>query len=368
MRPNFLLLGIDQNDLIVKTAFILRVDELSIRILTKTDKFEMIEDNTLDGKIDTSHTPMDGWDVNARSLELRYTGLAEPLDLGSVRRGYGGGYSGIQRDYRADQRLHFNPADWQNAVGGWGYLMFPTAAAESAYDFLVVNCYDSAAFTAGFIQLAAHTNNDLLPFVSRLLEELPEESEKWFPELRMVHGRVSFVQGDRYVHLDEPVRPFDDGPYTRNWMVGRFMRFFNPDRTEFDIEEAHAVARWVEWTRTSQNMRKVQVTHSRDNMIDSVEKIHIELMGRSQQKFPNGVDGMRCDLLAAAIPIPHRTESLTASAVDALLSADALDELFSFSYADGSGRSQSVKWGFGKVKNQLNSMRYDRSKNAPVFI
>jgi len=328
----------------------------------------MIEDNTLDGRIDTSYAPMDGWDVDARSLELRYSGLDEPLDLGFLRRRYEGGYSGIQRDSGADQRLRFNPADWQNAVGGWAYLMFPTAAAESAYDFLVVNCYDSAAFTAGFIQLAAHTNNDLLPFISRLLKELPEESEKWFPELRLINGRVSFVQNGRYTHLDEAVRPFDDGAYTKPWMVGRFMRFFNPDRTKLDIEEAHAVARWVEWTRTSHNMRKLQVMHSRDNMIASVEKIHTELMGRSHQKFPNGVDGMSCYLLAAAIPIPHRTESLTEKAVDAMLSADPMDELFSFKYRDGKLRSQSVKWGFSQVKRQLQLMRYDRSINAPVSV
>ncbi len=325
----------------------------------------MIEDVRLVPKIDISHAPVSGWRIDEQDLELYHDGTAESVDLGFVRSNYGNGYSGIQRDYRARQRLRYSPADWSDVVGGWSYLMFPTAAAESAFDFLVVNCYDSAAFTCGFIQLAAHTDNDLLPFVKILLEELPGETSTWFPELRLIDGRVSYSSENRYIYLDEWARPLDDGQYTRNWMVGRFMHFLNPNRTAFDREELHSVARWVEWSTTSHEMRKLQVINSKKNMIASVEKLHLELLQRSQSRFPNGVDGMRCDLLAAAIPIPHRTESLTSGAVDALLSSDPLRNLFSFSYRDGTGRSSSVKWGFQMVREELASMTYDYGSHSP---
>jgi hypothetical protein len=331
-----------------------------------------IEDGTLLARIDVNYKPIPGWAIFSGPVSgqygYRFTGSTTDVLLGD---GFGWPREapatfGLHRTSLMEPKLRFDPDGWKGDFRYWPELMYPTAWAESDANFLVVNCWDNAAITVTFLQLAAHTEDDMIPLFRRLLAELPLETKKWFPELGLIAGKVCYVSGDRYKSLEEPHAP-TDGIEMPNWARGDFMQFFNPNRKAIDQEELHASARWVEWTRQSAAARKAQVAEAIENMKDSVKVLHDALLHSARDRYPKGVDGMRCDYLSAALAVPHWSPSAVDKAVLALTRTDIdIIDAFEVLHYGPSSRAKDVVDGVRQRRSRLKTLQYDLSTGEPI--
>ncbi len=332
-------------------------------------------DAALKIEMDVTHAPLPGWTIKANAAGDRWTvqfaGQATPLNLGKlfVYNDYPEGPTrGLARTSGMAPKIPYNPADWTD-LGHWPELIFPTAFAESNANFAVVNCWDRAAITFGFIQLAAHTGDDLLPFFRRLATELPSEMKQWFPELAVIDGKLCFVKNNRYRSLENAV-PAYDGGFSASYYHGDLMAYFNPDRYHktrpIDQAELHASARWFVWSLTSAAMRRVQVKASIESLRGSLRFLHAKMLADPAVKalYPRGVDGMRCDLLAVALAVPHLGEGNIPVALRALRTADPIEKIRISGYGPG-GRAQNVHDGM-LARPILRNLVYDLTSGNPV--
>ncbi|HEX8301542.1 hypothetical protein [Sphingomonas sp.] len=337
-----------------------------------------VPDPTLKIGLDINHKPVPGWQIRARPVDAKGRQNWEVLRDGSMPLYLGyffeySGYSdakmrGLARTSSATGGLAYEPSDWTQ-FGYWPELLYPTAWAESNAVFTVINAWDRAAMTLGFIQLAAHTGDDFLPFFRTLIEKLPAEARQWFPELAVIGGRLCFMKGGKYRSLEEKSAPWDGG-YTESYYHGDLMGFFNPDRYHAakpaDPEELHSAARWLTWTLTSKPMRELQVQASIDNLKNSLKLLHRKMLADPAvlAKYPKGVDGMRCDLLAMAIAAPHLGDRHVKVILGALKTADPIEAIRISGYGPG-GRSQNTYDGMIK-RPKLKQLKYDLAAGKPV--
>jgi len=270
---------------------------------------DLQENPSLAVYLDVDYKPHKGWQIK-ESPGRRFTVTSEeiesPIAIGksaSYRYGDRGLTTvGLGRPWYDGTPGHvkFDPADWNEQFNSWPELLYPTAYAESGADFSVINAWDLAGFTVGFIQLAAHTSDDLIPFFKLLVASLAPEAEKYFPEFMLADGELCYRRAGGYRRLEVRAPAADPVP---NDLVDRglFMSFFNKDRQSLGQEELHAAARWLAWTQESVEMRRLQVSASIDNMRDSLSILHRALLEDARTRYPKGVDGMRCDHLAHLI-------------------------------------------------------------------
>ena len=83
-----------------------------------------------------------------------------------------------------------------------------------------------------------------------------------------------------------------------------------------------------------------------------------------KQKYPGGVDGMRCDLLSVAIAVPHVSEAKIPVVLDALLTSDPIESIRNSDYGPGD-RAQNVHDGM-KQRPILRDLVYDLGSQKPV--
>lgn len=330
----------------------------------------LLEDSNLVPRIDVAHEPLSEWRISGSGNPVRYhlthVDTSNPIYLGYDFRYTAGSPDtrGLARTSGARPKLTFEPSEWEREFGFWPELIYPTSWAESNANFLVANAWDKAAMTLGFIQLAAHTGDDLIPLMRRMVSELPEESAQWFPELKVIGGRLCYVRANRFKSLEEASPPGDGGPKS-SWYRGDFMTLLNPSRFLVDLEEVHVIARWCEWSRRSPQMRRIQVEQSIQNMKDSLIHLHRALLKNGASKYPKGVDGMRCDHLAAALAVPHLSPSKVNKAVQALLASDVLRAFEKLEYGPGD-REKAVVDGVRKRGERLSKLRFDLTLETPV--
>lgn len=337
------------------------------------------QDDSLPIALDTRHAPLPDWKIAKGPADtkgnatwtLAYQGQP-PLYLGRFTQydGYATGPTrGLSRNAAAKPGIAFDPGDWTE-FGFWPELLFPTAMAESAAQFCVINAYDRAAITLGFIQLAAHTGEDLLPSFRLLWRELPDEAAQWFPELRLVEGALCFVKGNKFRSLERPSKPHDGG-FSAHYYRGDLMAFFNPDRYHndgkpIDPAELHASARWLAWTLTSPRMRRLQVLSAIDNMKLSVNILHKAMQADAavRAKYPAGVDGMRCDLLSVGLSLIHLSDGNRTKVISALKTDDPIETLRTLDYSPRN-RARDVHFGMTK-RPMLRQLRYDLKSHKPI--
>ena len=115
--------------------------------------------------------------------------------------------------------------------GEWASFIHPTARCESEGQFLVVNSWDAAAMTLGFFQMAAHTGEHLADLFRDLIDVLPDEADKFFPELKLGKQigqgkplQLFAVNGTDSLDLDKAVAPLD-GLHSEFYYRGRFIQW-----------------------------------------------------------------------------------------------------------------------------------------------
>lgn len=177
--------------------------------------------------------------------------------------------------------------DPRSPHANWQRVLMPVVAAEGLGDYLVVNSFDKAGMTVGFIQMAAHTPNDLIPMMRHLIgsERLRSDEyanpERWFPELGLTaEGKLGYRvrPGGELVSIEEPtVRSNGNEGFRRSpWWAGYyredFVRFCNPDVKVIDDEELHFAARWLMWS-LSPKMREEQLEPVKENVVWTLQQL-----------------------------------------------------------------------------------------------
>ncbi len=332
------------------------------------------EDNSLSVELETAHKPHRGWkirDDGNGKYSVSSDVLTTPLVIGrSAKYRYRSRNLttvGLGRPWYDGTPGHikFDPDDWNATFDNWPELIYPTAFAESGADFSVINAWDLAGFTVGLIQLAAHTSDDLIPFFRTLIDELPQESEKFFPELTVIDGKLSYRRGSSYRSIEVRAPAKDPVP---NDLVDRglFVSYFNTNRQIIGSEELHSAARWLAWTQESADMRRLQVASSIDNMRHSLNQLHVALLEDASDQYPKGVHGMRCDHLAAAIAVPHLSPRRVHKAVWALTQNDVL-HAFEREIEYGPGdREKNVVKGVRDRGRKLSDLKFDLTIGHPI--
>ena len=112
------------------------------------------------------------------------------------------------------------------------------------------------------------------------------------------------MNGTDSLDLDKAVAPLD-GLHSESYYRGRFMGFFNPHRSRLDREEVAAAARWTAWMVTSPKAREVCVSNAVNGAKKAVRRIHTYVSQQHHPKYPNGLDGIAMDLVAAAMDVKH---------------------------------------------------------------
>lgn len=330
------------------------------------------ESSDLSVFLDVNYRPHKGWLVKQlpdRNYILSSDELPSPLHIGKptsyVYLDRGITTAGLGRAWYDGTPGHitFDPEHWNDEFSHWPELLYPTAFAESGADFSVINAWDLAGLTVGFIQLAAHTSDDLIPFFRVLVSSLPQEAEKYFPELTLVNGELCYTKAGRYRRLEVRAPAMDPVP---NDLVDRglFMSFFNRNRKSIGTEELHAAARWLAWTAESKQMRRLQVSASIANMRDSLIILHKALLRNAAAHYPKGVDGMRCDHLAAGLAVPHLNPGRVGKAVWALSQPNVLEAFAQIEYGPGN-REKNVVEGVRKRGKRLADLKFDLAMGRP---
>jgi peptidoglycan hydrolase-like protein with peptidoglycan-binding domain len=140
----------------------------------------------------------------------------------------------------------YDPAQYAGTFGFWAYFINPTARAESNGRFNRLNSYDSAGFTFGFLQFAAHVaEGDFVKFFRALLQL--DERAAYFPELQLHDGHIvqTTSSGLRRLETSE--------------LSEALKRYLNPSGAEVEPREVLSAARFIHWSQHSQAHRDIQV-------------------------------------------------------------------------------------------------------------
>jgi hypothetical protein len=140
----------------------------------------------------------------------------------------------------------YDPEKYSATFGPWAYFINPTAKAESEGHFNRLNTYDSAGFTFGFLQFAAHVpDGDFVKFFRALLE-LPEKAA-YFPELQLHDGRIVQTTSSGLIRLETA----DSSDLLK--------RYLNPSGSDVEQREVLSSARFIHWSASSPAHRETQV-------------------------------------------------------------------------------------------------------------
>ena len=268
------------------------------------------------GRIDLSYKPFQTWNISSRMVGNKEQWFADFDDVSQFYLGYrftfDDTYTGLARTGSARAvQIPYDHEVYRPKFGEWASFIRPTGRCESEGQFLVVNSWDAAAMTFGFFQMAAHTGEHLAALFRELLDALPDEADKFFPEIKLGkqlgHGepmQLFAVNGTDRLDLDKAVAP-SDGLHSESYYRGHFMGFFNPHRGRLDREEVAAAARWIAWMVKSEAARDICVRNAVNGTKKAVKRVHNFVVQKHHPKYANGFDGIAMDLVAAAMDVKH---------------------------------------------------------------
>ena len=166
----------------------------------------------------------------------------------------------------------YDPAEYSDTFGHWAHFIRPTVKAESRGHFNCLNTYDTAGFTFGFLQFAAHVaDGDFVKFFRALLQL--DEHMAYFPDLELRDGRI--------------VRPTENGVVRLETATSSdgLKKYLNPSGGEVENREVLSAARFVHWCAHSKAHRDVQMKVGVDNVRQKLRTAHhkINLEGRGDK-------------------------------------------------------------------------------------
>ncbi|WP_310496185.1 hypothetical protein [Sandarakinorhabdus sp.] len=218
--------------------------------------------------------------------------------------------------------LFYAAADYAGAQGFWADFIEPTAICEGR-SFLTLNSYDSAAFTFGFGQFAAHVpDGDFIKMFRALLAR--PEAEDYFPHLALSGGRIMREEAGGLVPLETATS------------TAAMMKYLNPGLDEVEDAEVIAAAKLIHWTTAHPEARAIQVA----TMVASYRSF----MARADKRV--GIDGRTADQCLVIADILHhgRGGKMTWPLVgEALASTQPLARLIAIGAPQWDGRKATLK-------------------------
>ena len=262
-----------------------------------------------------------------------------------------GNYVGLYMKVSEYYGPKYRAADYLDRYDHWAQLMELTGYCESKNHFNLINTYDSAKFTFGFFQLAAHTPGDNLILLFRRLAQLSEFSE-YFPELRIVSGRLHRIDEDGGATDLEVVSA--TGPGGRR-QPQKFMDYLNAKRFQHDRQEVLQSARVIHWANSLNSNRDAQVEVANDIL-------QKKMSGRYAQWYDlDGQSDVICGLVA---DIHHQGRASKSKVRQALRSSSPEDRLIEINpqYQE---RISDLRTQLTNMKNsgQLGRKKYDAGLN-----
>jgi hypothetical protein len=142
-------------------------------------------------------------------------------------------------------RIDYKPSNYTNEFGFWTEFIDPTAECEGR-SFMTLNSYDTAAFTFGFGQFAAHVpNGDFVTYFRALLQR--PEAPDYFPDLQVRQGSIHRVAGGNVTRLETAAS------------TQGLRDYLNPSSAGIEVAEVLAAARLIHWTANHRPARLVQI-------------------------------------------------------------------------------------------------------------
>lgn len=236
--------------------------------------------------------------------------------------------------------------------GHWANLLELSGHCESGNRFNMVNTYDTAKFTFGFVQMAAHTpDENLIRFFHRL-SALPGFAD-YFPDLLMQGGRLHRRDGSGRLSNLELISP--TGPNRRR-QIQPFMDYLNPKSAAPDPQEVLQAARLVHWANTSAQMRTLQVTQASETLQQKLGSVYARWYD---------LDGRADTLCALVADIHHQGRASRAKVAAALASPDAQERLITI-HPGYTGRIAALRRKIGRMQaeGRLGRLRYAAGENA----
>lgn len=244
----------------------------------------------------------------------------------------------------------FRAEDHEDRIDHWANLLELTGWGESENHFNVINTYDSAKFTFGFYQMAAHTPNDNLILFFHRLADLPAFSD-YFPELTIHAGRLHRIDEDGGMTDLEQVMA--TGPNGRK-QLQLFMNYLNALRREHDMQEVLQSARMIHWSNTSPQMRQAQVDFANETHQRKMLKYHgwYDL---------DGVGDIICGLIA---DIHHQGRASKTRVREALAAPDPVESLITIN-ANYTGRIAALRHKLAEMqgRGRLDAKVYNAALN-----
>lgn len=218
--------------------------------------------------------------------------------------------------------LFYNAADFAGGHGFWADFIEPTAICEGR-SFLTLNSYDSAGFTFGFGQFAAHVpDGDFVKMLRALLDR--PEADDYFPHLELANGRIHRV-------TDAGLAPLESATSTEP-----LMRYLNPTLDEVEDAEVIAATKLIHWA-----------THhpgARDAQVRTMVATYRSFMARADKRV--NIDGRPADQCLVIADILHhgRGGKMTWPLVaEALASPTPLVKLIAIGAPQWDGRKATLK-------------------------
>lgn len=232
----------------------------------------------------------------------------------------------------------FKGADFQDEFAFWSHFIEPTAICEGQ-SFLSLNTYDSARFTFGFGQFAAHVpNGDFVRWFRDMLQR--PEAVDYFPDLKVLNGHIVGVEGSAVVKLED-----DDSTVL-------LQKYLNPTLDEVEDSEAIAAAKFLHWTVNQEGTRHLQVRH----MVNAARR----LVSTADKRL--GLDGFTSDVCCVIFDILHQGRSDYDEMKRALLQESPFEALIEVGVKGEPVRVRNLKEAMTTRRTELQSMKWSSSK------
>ena len=240
----------------------------------------------------------------------------------------------------------YRAEDYEAPHGDWAWYLLPTIACESKGHFTCLNTYDSAAFTFGHIQLAAHTPQD--NFVLFFREALAQPSApEYFPDLVVHNGRIH-----RRTQTGS-LAPLESAQST-----AALMNYFNATPGAVDDREAERAARMVDWSVRYQAVRDLQVAFA---VREQQRKLRVHAA-----KLP--LDGAVDKLCIVVLDILHQGRGKYVTIANALRAADPFDTLLGIGATQYGERIATLRAGIRdlEVRGKVGQKVFDAASGGFV--
>lgn len=231
----------------------------------------------------------------------------------------------------------YDRASYRGTHGFWADFLHPTSMAEGSC-FHTLNTYDTAQFTFGFMQFAAHTaNGDFVTYFRELLR-LPD-AEAYFPDLILENGHIA--------------KRTDHGtvPLETNASSEPLMRYLNPTRQQIEDTEVIQSARFIHWVQND-------AAH-RDKMVEvAVSLWRRNMAGYAKQYKLDGAADVVCLMVA---DIRHQGRAKSPAILAALKSPKPFEALLKIGAGTYAERITTLKSEIKKLTQEgtFGTKRYE---------